>query len=46
MESSDLFSHPHQPEFIANRDRAADPVEAPAFSDRIKSDSPPSTSAS
>jgi hypothetical protein len=33
MESSGLFSHPEEPEVIANPERSAEPVELPAFSD-------------
>ena len=47
MTSSDLFSHPYEPEFVANSDRASEPVQPPAFSDRPQSDStrktPPSS---
>jgi hypothetical protein len=34
MESTDLFSHPEQPEFISNGESSPEPVEAPAFSDQ------------
>jgi hypothetical protein len=46
MESSDLFSHPNQPEAV-NRETFAEPVQAPVFSDRPRKDStadtPPSS---
>ena len=38
MESSDLFSHPYQPEAVPNRE-ASEPVQAPVFSDRHRKDS-------
>jgi hypothetical protein len=47
MESSDLFSHPYEPEVVPNREAASEPVQAPAFSDRPHNDStadtPPSS---
>jgi hypothetical protein len=47
MTSSDLFSHPEEPEFIPNREHSTEPVQAPAFSDRPRKDStadtPPSS---
>jgi hypothetical protein len=46
MKSSDLFSHPHKPEFVPDSERSAEPVQAPAFSDRNDStvaDTPPSS---
>jgi hypothetical protein len=44
MESSDLFSHPYEPEAASSADRNSEPVENPAFSDDPKSASkrPPS----
>jgi hypothetical protein len=45
MKSSDLFSHPDEPEFVANSGRSDDPVHVPAFSDRNDSTAatPPSS---
>jgi hypothetical protein len=43
MKSSDLFSHPYEPEFVEKSDRSAEPVEAPAFSDRPQRDSTSAT---
>jgi hypothetical protein len=45
MNSSDLFSHPYEPEAVANRDSASEPVQLPAFSDRPQNDSTRDTSA-
>jgi hypothetical protein len=46
MDSSDLFSHPYEPEFIPNGVSSTGPVQAPIFSDRPKekssADVPPS----
>jgi hypothetical protein len=39
MESSDLFSHPYQPEAVPTGDRSTEPVQAPVFSDRPGNDS-------
>ena len=39
MESSDLFSHPYEPEVVPNTERSTDPVQPPAFSDRPRNDS-------
>lgn len=39
MESSDLFSHPHQPEAV-NREAFTEPVQAPVFSDRPQDSTP------
>jgi hypothetical protein len=39
MESSDLFSHPHQPQAVPNPEALTDPVQAPVFSDRPRKDS-------
>lgn len=39
MESSGLFSHPYEPEFVARGEGSAEPVQHPAFSDRPQSDS-------
>jgi hypothetical protein len=41
MDSSGLFSHPHQPEAVHQSETASDPVQMPAFSDQ---DSPRSES--
>jgi hypothetical protein len=42
MDSSGLFSHPYEPEFVANREGADEPVQAPTFSDRRDAaDKPP-----
>jgi hypothetical protein len=38
MESSDLFSHPYEPETAPNAGQSTDPVQLPAFSDRPQSD--------
>ena len=47
MESSGLFSHPHQPEAVPESERSTEPVQAPVFSDRPRDDStadtPPSS---
>jgi hypothetical protein len=43
MKSSDLFSHPYEPESRPDNDRSAEPVEAPAFSDRPKNTSTSAT---
>jgi len=45
MESSDLFSHPYQPE-AHDREAFTEPVQAPVFSDRPQdstADTPPSS---
>lgn len=34
MESTDLFSHPHKPEALPNREECAEAVQLPVFSDR------------
>lgn len=34
MESSDLFSHPYEPQVVAKPDTSAEPTEAPLFSDQ------------
>ncbi|MCV7278376.1 hypothetical protein H7J88_01790 [Mycolicibacterium flavescens] len=34
MESSNLFSHPQKPEFVASDRDTSDPVADPVFSDR------------
>jgi hypothetical protein len=39
MDSSDLFSHPYEPEAIPDREAFTEPVEAPVFSDRPRKDS-------
>jgi len=38
MESSDLFSHPYEPEIAPNTGHSSDPVQPPTFSDRPQSD--------
>ena len=38
MESSDLFSHPYEPEVIAKREANTEPTEMPTFSDRPQKD--------
>jgi hypothetical protein len=40
MNSSDLFSHPDEPEVVPNRDASNEPVQPPAFSDRPRNDLP------
>jgi hypothetical protein len=40
MESTDLFSHPYEPEAVPNSEPASEQVQAPAFSDLPQSDSP------
>jgi hypothetical protein len=45
MKSSDLFSHPPEPERVAI-ERNPEPVEAPIFSDAPASKSTPKTSPS
>jgi hypothetical protein len=39
MNSSDLFSHPYEPEVVVDKERSTEPVEAPVFSDRPQNDS-------
>jgi hypothetical protein len=39
MESSDLFSHPYEPEAVAKREANTEPTEMPAFSDRPEKNS-------
>ena len=39
MESSDLFSHPYEPEVVAKRETNTEPTEMPTFSDQPKKDS-------
>jgi hypothetical protein len=45
MNTSDLFSHPYEPEAVADKERSTEPVQAPVFSDRKDStaDTPPSS---
>jgi hypothetical protein len=43
MESTDLFSHPHEPEAVPNTELASEEVQHPAFSDLPQSDSPAAT---
>jgi hypothetical protein len=40
MESSDLFSHPYEPEAVPTPEASSDEVQVPAFSDLSQSDSP------
>jgi hypothetical protein len=42
MESSDLFSHPYEPEVVEKREGPKEPTENPTFSDRPSKDSPDS----
>jgi len=39
MESSDLFSHPYEPEVVEKRESSKEPTEMPTFSDQPKKDS-------
>ena len=39
MTSSDLFSHPTQPENVQNDRHSTEPVSNPVFSDKQQSDS-------
>lgn len=39
MESSDLFSHPYEPEAVTKRENNTEPTENPTFSDRPQKDS-------
>ena len=45
MNSSELFSHPYEPEAVVNNEGSTEPVQAPVFSDRSDSnaDTPPSS---
>ena len=40
MKSSDLFSHPHESEFMPNEGGSAEPIKNPVFSDTPRRDSP------
>lgn len=40
MESSDLFSHPYQPQVVEKRASSTEPTELPTFSDRDPKKSP------
>jgi hypothetical protein len=40
MESSDLFSHPYEPEAVPSPEASSEEVQVPAFSDLFQSDSP------
>ena len=40
MESTDLFSHPHEPEAVPNTEPPSEEVQLPTFSDLPQSDSP------
>ena len=44
MDSSDLFSHPQEPEIISSGDASLGPVEHPTFSDRPDANAPGATS--
>ena len=39
MKSSELFSHPYQPETAYDSERDSEPVQAPVFSDMPTKDS-------
>jgi hypothetical protein len=39
MESSDLFSHPYEPQVVSKRESSDEPTEPPVFSDRPQTDS-------
>jgi hypothetical protein len=39
MKSSDLFSHPYEPEDVPSTDRDSEPVQSPTFSDAPQRDS-------
>jgi hypothetical protein len=43
MESTDLFSHPYEPEAVPDTETSSDQVHVPAFSDLPQSDSPVAT---
>ena len=43
MESTDLFSHPYEPEAVPTPDPSSEAVQNPAFSDNPQSDSPAAT---
>ena len=40
MESSDLFSHPYQPQVVEKRSSSTEPTEMPTFSDGDQKKSP------
>lgn len=40
MESTDLFSHPYEPEAKPTSEQSSDEVQAPTFSDLPQKDSP------
>jgi len=42
MESSDLFSHPYEPEIVEKRESSKEPTENPTFSDRPQQETPAS----
>ncbi len=42
MESSDLFSHPYEPEIVEKRESSKEPTENPTFSDRPQKETPAS----
>ena len=39
MESTDLFSHPYEPEAVPGTETSSEEVQVPAFSDLPQSDS-------
>jgi hypothetical protein len=43
MESTDLFSHPYEPEAVPASEPSSEAVQNPAFSDSPQSDSPAAT---
>ena len=45
MTSSDLFSHPYEPEFMSYAERHSESVQPPSFSDSPHSDSAATTPA-
>jgi hypothetical protein len=46
MDSSNLFSHPQEPEFVASDDASTRAVEHPTFSDRPAASAPGATKTS
>jgi hypothetical protein len=46
MDSSNLFSHPQEPEYVSPGDTSTGPVENPTFSDRPETSVPGTTSPS
>ncbi|WP_165827611.1 hypothetical protein [Mycolicibacterium sp. GF69] len=43
MQSTDLFSHPQEPEFVSSEDDSVEAVTNPVFSDRPERDSSAAT---